>query len=93
MPYYDITKERLRGASSTLGVKLARQAVRKNISVQELSRAVGATRQTVYRWFAGHVISPAYRSTVTQVLNIIAAAPNRDAAWSQLCATFPHLKP
>jgi transcriptional regulator with XRE-family HTH domain len=36
-----------------LGVKLARFCINKGISAQDLAKAFGVTRSTVYAWFLG----------------------------------------
>lgn len=50
-----------------LNKELRRLAQKKGISVQRISEKIGCTRWTVYRWYNGYDISPAYQSIVEQV--------------------------
>jgi hypothetical protein len=51
-----------------LGARLGRLAVRKGVSVQEIATSTGASRTTVYSWFAGRGITNAYRSAVKALI-------------------------
>lgn len=69
MPYLNKTKARLRAAPSRNdGVRLGRLAVKRGVSVQEISRRTGASRATVYNWFAGGGITNAYRNAVKALI-------------------------
>lgn len=68
MTYHTKTRIALKRAPSSLGVRLGRLAVRKNKSVQEIATATGASRVTVYSWFAGGTVSNAYRAIVTNLI-------------------------
>lgn len=70
MTYHTKTRKALKQAPSSLGVRLGRLAVRKNKSVQDIAAVTGASRATVYSWFAGGTVSNAYSTIVT---NLIAA--------------------
>lgn len=66
MAYQKQTREAVGGAG--LGPRLGRLALRKGISVIEISRITGASRPTIYRWFYGHGVSRAYTTAVTQLI-------------------------
>lgn len=59
-----------RADPSNLGVRLGRACIARDISVIQVSEAVGVTRQTVYNWFVG-ASSPHWRCAdrVEQFLN------------------------
>ena len=69
----------------SLGTQLGRWAVHHDFSVVRISRALGVTRQTVYNWFFGKEIFPAYRDRAEWMLKILQSSPNADAAWSRIC--------
>jgi AcrR family transcriptional regulator len=50
-----------------------------------ISKALGVTRQTVYNWFLGKEIFPAYRDRAEWLLKILQSSPNAEAAWSKVC--------
>lgn len=52
-----------------VGLLLARCAARNSLTVLQISKATGATRQTVYNWLSGGSISPAYRTIVGRLIN------------------------
>lgn len=68
MPYHSNTRLHLRTAPSTLGVRLGRLAVRKKVSVQEIATKTGASRTTVYNWFAGGGVTNAYKDRVLALI-------------------------
>jgi hypothetical protein len=68
MAYHLTTKTLLRSKPMTLGVKLGRLATRRKISVQELAARTGASRTTIYSWFAGRGVTNAYRKPVEELI-------------------------
>lgn len=58
----------VRAAAPTLGVKLGRLAVQKDVSVQDIATRTGASRTTVYSWFSGRGVTNAYQKTVTELI-------------------------
>lgn len=64
MTYQTKTRQSLKDAPSTLGVRLGRAAIRKNMSVQDIAARTGASRTTIYSWFAGGNVTNAYRTIV-----------------------------
>jgi len=69
MPYHTKTRALVRaGPSRNLGVRLGRLAVKKRVSVQEIANRTGASRTTVYSWFAGGNVTNAYRNVVKTLL-------------------------
>lgn len=43
-------------------------AVRKKVSVQEIATKTGASRTTVYNWFAGGGVTNAYKDRVLALI-------------------------
>jgi transcriptional regulator with XRE-family HTH domain len=68
MSYHSKTRHTLRCGPNTIGVRLGRLAIRKGVSVMQIASKTGASRATVYNWFAGGAVSNAYRTAVTQLL-------------------------
>lgn len=69
MAYRQHTKATVKHAAKTLGSRLGRLAIKKNLSVQHIARITGASRTTVYSWFAGNGITNAYQNTVADLIN------------------------
>lgn len=88
MPYSDKTRLLINDSPKTLGNILGRWAVAKDLSVTRISRATGATRQTVYNWFAGGDVAPAYRSRVETLISVLSTSNTGDDAWRNVCTTF-----
>lgn len=88
MAYHYHTKRVVAGAPVTIGAHLGRWAVRRDFSVMRIASVTGATRATVYSWFAGQPVSNAYKSAVKRLTTILKAAPDSDAAWSEACRVF-----
>lgn len=88
--YSAAIKERVRKHRSTklLGVRLAKLAVKNKFSIIRVSRCTGATRMTVYNWYAGKLVSPAYRAQVSKLIDILKTASDSEAAWSEACTAF-----
>jgi transcriptional regulator with XRE-family HTH domain len=71
--------EKMRGAvkavpAKTIGARLARLAIKKGISVQEVAKRTGASRTTVYNWFLGGDVSNAYLPRVERLAAELTAA-------------------
>jgi len=71
MAYSDTIKQTTKVAPKTLGNQLGRWAISLNFPVIEIAKFTGATRQTVYNWFSGTDVTPAYRNSVQSLLNIL----------------------
>ena len=61
----------LRAAPNTLGTRLGKLAVRRGYSVIKVAAYTGATRQSIYNWYAGHKVSPAYVPVVKALVQIL----------------------
>jgi hypothetical protein len=72
----------------TLGVRLGRWAIYHDISVTDLARASGATRQTVYNWMHGGEITPSYRNTVERLVSCLQSSKSTEEAWRKICTDF-----
>lgn len=70
MTYHLKTRTLLAGknVSKSLGMQLGKLALRKNVSVQDIAANLGASRSTVYSWFAGHGVTNAYRAPVLALI-------------------------
>jgi DNA invertase Pin-like site-specific DNA recombinase len=68
MTYQTKTKALVKAAPSTLGVRLAKLAIKHGFSVQRISKATGASRVTVYNWFSGGGITNAYQQAVKKLI-------------------------
>jgi predicted transcriptional regulator len=86
--YTNEIKLRAKMLPPTDGVRLSRLAIKHNISVIKIAACTGATRATVYNWYAGKGVTHAYQARVKQLTEILKTAPTRDAAWSTACSTF-----
>jgi len=85
MPYSQEIINKVAATPKSLGTQLGRWAIHHDFSVVRISRALGVTRQTVYNWFFGKEIFPAYRDRAEWMLKILQSSPNADAAWSRIC--------
>jgi hypothetical protein len=88
MAYSTNTILAVKDAPKNLGNTLGRLAVQIDFSVVRLSKATGATRQTVYNWFMGGEVLGAYKPRVERVVEILRAARTADTAWAQICKEF-----
>jgi hypothetical protein len=88
MPYTPATIEAVERAPRGLHKTLARAAIRLDLPITLVARAVGAQRWTVYRWFKGHEISPAYRQRVTEVALILENSVDKEEAWKTLTIRY-----
>lgn len=68
MTYHKSTLQRIKKTPSTLGVRLGRLAVRHKLSVQEIAARTGASRTTIYNWFAGRGVTNAYCPAVEELI-------------------------
>lgn len=84
MSYYKRIRERVLALPPCPQQTLALQAMRLEISVQELSRVLGAGRKTVYNWFYGGSISPAYQQRVHTLIDILLASDTREETWARI---------
>ena len=71
MAYHYITRQYLKEAPSSLGVRLGRLAVRRGVSVQDIAKRIGASRPTIYSWFSGGTVSNAYKERVLTLIKEI----------------------
>lgn len=69
----------------SLGNQLGRWAIHHDFSVVRISKALGVTRQTVYNWFLGKDIFPAYQDRAEWLLKILSSSHNADDAWRKVC--------
>jgi hypothetical protein len=88
MAYSQQAKETVKRAPKTLGVQVMRWAIAKEFSVVKVSKATGATRQTIYNWMRGASVSPAYRARIKSLLEILMASPTAAQAWRTACIRF-----
>lgn len=84
MPYSDKIRETISRAPKTLGNQLGRWAVHLDLPVIKIADYTGATRQTVYNWFSGTDVTPAYRERVTQLLSILRTCTTAEEALRKI---------
>lgn len=72
-------------APRSLGNLLGREALRLGFSVHRVSKYTGATRPTVYTWFRGGSVTPAYQTRVKGLISILRAAKSSEDAWRKIC--------
>ncbi len=75
-------------APKTLGNQLGRWASHRGLPVTKLAIATGATRQTLYNWFAGGNVTQAYRERVADILAILRSSNTEEAAWKTICKRY-----
>jgi hypothetical protein len=80
MAYSDTIKQTTKMAPKTLGNQLGRWAINLDFPVIEIAKFTGATRQTVYNWFSGTDVTPAYRMRVQSLLNILSTSHSAEEA-------------
>ena len=84
MPYSDKMKETIARAPKTLGNQLGRWAVHLDLPVMKISDYTGATRQTVYNWFSGNDVTPAYRERVPHLLSVLRTCTTAEEALRKI---------
>lgn len=80
MPYSDKIVATTAQAQKTLGNMLGRWAVKLDFPVIKISEYTGATRQSIYNWFGGSEVSPAYRRSVENLLAILQSSSTAEEA-------------
>ncbi len=88
MAYSEKTIEMVARAPRTLGTRLGRWAIHLDFPVTKVSRCTGATRQTVYNWFAGGDMLAAYHDRVSALIKILESSPTAEEAWRKACKQF-----
>jgi hypothetical protein len=88
MPYSQKIRTAIDRAPKTMGSKLGKWAVVLDFSVSRVAFATGATRQTVYNWFSGGEVTPAYRERVQALIDLMASSSTADEAWRKACQQF-----
>lgn len=92
MPYSEKTVAAISKAPKSLGNQLGRWCVHRDFSVVRVAQALGVTRQTVYNWFMGGEIFPAYATRAETLLKVLQKNPNAESAWKEICHLYD-LKP
>jgi len=85
MPYSQYIINTVGATPKSLGNQLGRWAIYHDFSVVRIAKVLGVTRQTVYNWFLGKEIFPAYRDRAEWLLKILSTANNADDAWRTIC--------
>ncbi len=88
MPYSQQVISAVKKAPKTLGNQLGRWAVHHDFSAIKVSKATGASRQSVYNWFGGGEVFVAYRPAVESLLRILQSSGSGDDAWRKTCKAF-----
>ena len=92
MAYSQKTIDAIMRAPKTTGNQLGRWAAHLDFSVVRISKALGVSRQTVYNWFEGGDIFPAYEVRAETLLKIVQSKPSADEAWREICRVY-NLRP
>jgi predicted DNA-binding protein YlxM (UPF0122 family) len=85
MPYSQKIIDQVAETPKSLGNQLGRWAIYHDFSVVRIAKALGVTRQTVYNWFLGKEIFPAYKDRAEWLLKILQSAHNAEDAWRTVC--------
>jgi len=80
MAYSSTIKETVAKTPKSLGNQLGRWAIHLDFPVIEIAKYTGATRQTVYNWFGGTEVTPAYREKVSNLLRILQSCTTPEEA-------------
>lgn len=88
MPYSQKIINEVADTPKSLGNQLGRWAIYHDFSVVRISKALGVTRQTVYNWFVGKDIFPAYVERAEVLLKILQSSHSADDAWKKTCKAF-----
>lgn len=88
MSYSEKTKELVHNGPKTLGNRLGRWAIHRDFPVTKVALCTGATRQTVYNWFAGGDMLSVYASRVKTLTMILENNETAEQAWRHACKTF-----
>jgi predicted DNA-binding protein YlxM (UPF0122 family) len=88
MPYSQKIIDEIAKTPKSLGTQLGRWAIHHDFSVVRISKALGVTRQTVYNWFLGKDIFPAYEYRAEVLLEILQKTKSADEAWRETCKVF-----
>lgn len=88
MAYSQKTIDAIMRAPKTTGNQLGRWAAHLDFSVVRISQALGVSRQTVYNWFEGGEIFPAYEHRVETLLTFLKSSRTADEAWTKVCKHY-----
>lgn len=88
MAYHKEIVDKVKTLPVTLGVRLGRWAIYLDLPATKIARATGASRQTVYNWFAGNSVTNAYKPAVERVIKCMQSSKTAEEAWSKICAEF-----
>jgi hypothetical protein len=88
MAYSQKTINDIMRAPKTDGNQLGRWAVHLDFSVVRISKALGVSRQTVYNWFVGGDIFPAYVHRVDTLLAYLKESHTAEEAWRKICKHY-----
>jgi len=88
MAYSQKTIDAIMRSPKTSGNQLGRWAAHHNFSVVRISKALGVSRQTVYNWFEGGDIFPAYEHRVDTLLTFLQQSHSADEAWRKICQHY-----
>lgn len=65
----DVAEAIWRGDQNRLGVRLGKVCIERRLSVTQVAKALGVTRQTIYYWFTGkHDLSELHREAVERFI-------------------------
>lgn len=88
MSYSEKTKKLVHSSPKTLGNRLGRWAIHRDFPVAKVAQCTGATRQTVYNWFAGGDMLAVYAARAKTLTTILETNETAEQAWRHACKTF-----
>ncbi len=75
MRYYsDTIRQRVKARPKSLGATLLRHAIARDVSILDLTKCLGTSRQTLYNWASGHEVSNAYQQRVRDMIQKLKTA-------------------
>lgn len=88
MAYSQTTIDGIMRSPKTMGNQLGRWAVHHNFSVVRVAKSLGVSRQTVYNWYFGGDIFPAYEHRVETLLTYLKTSHSANDAWKKICKHY-----
>jgi hypothetical protein len=87
MAYSESLRQAIYKAPDNEGSTLGRAAVAIDFSAARISKATGATRQTVYNWLIGGPVATFYKDKVQALTLVLKDAKSAEQAWKRICET------
>ena len=69
-------------------IECLRSARALGLTVVQISKVTGASRQTVYNWIADGVALPVFRHSIKRIGEVCKTSETPKEAWGKLCYMF-----